>query len=168
MDMPVMDGMSLVKNFHEQGYTKHSKVMILSSTSSLPQREQCQQWGVELAAQKPALAARIDSIFARALGLHIEPQRKIKDVGNNVEGPVNEKIILVAEDNDVTYKAVSIMLGENGYEVKRAKNGLEVLEQYKRHNIYSHQRSFTLILMDCEMPTMDGFTATRALREIEE
>ena len=168
LDMPVMDGMSLVKNLHEQGYTEYSKVIILSSTSSLPQREQCRQWGVELAAQKPALAARIDSIFARALGLHIEPQRKIKGLGNNFEAPVNEQIILVAEDNDVTYQVVSIMLGKNGYDVKRAKNGLEVLEQYKRHNINSHRRSFALILMDCEMPTMDGFTATSALRKIEE
>jgi signal transduction histidine kinase/CheY-like chemotaxis protein len=66
--------------------------------------------------------------------------------------------ILIAEDNTLSLKATKQLLENIGLNVEVAKNGIEVLNQYKDY-------PFNLILMDVSMPKMDGFEATKHLRE---
>jgi CheY-like chemotaxis protein len=66
--------------------------------------------------------------------------------------------ILIAEDNTLSLKATKQLLENIGLKVEIAKNGIEVLNQYKDY-------PFNLILMDVSMPKMDGFEATKHLRE---
>jgi CheY-like chemotaxis protein len=68
--------------------------------------------------------------------------------------------LLLAEDNLVNQEVAVDMLEQSGFEVDVANNGEEVLEAL-------WEGRYSLVLMDCEMPVMDGFTATRKLREIE-
>ncbi|NOI02585.1 response regulator [Vibrio kanaloae] len=72
----------------------------------------------------------------------------------------SEKILLV-EDNRVNQKVASLMLKKAGYAFEIADNGLIAVEMYKSDS------NFDIILMDCMMPVMDGFTATREIREYE-
>jgi len=65
--------------------------------------------------------------------------------------------ILLAEDNVVNQKVVARVLEKRGYPVEVARNGLEVLEALKRG-------TFDLVLMDVQMPLMNGYDATRAIR----
>ncbi|CCH49547.1 Multi-sensor hybrid histidine kinase [Pseudodesulfovibrio piezophilus C1TLV30] len=65
--------------------------------------------------------------------------------------------VLVAEDNDVNVMVTSLRLEEMGYTYSVASNGLEVLELLKNED-------FDLILMDIEMPVLDGISATKAIR----
>lgn len=66
--------------------------------------------------------------------------------------------ILVAEDNAINLEISLRTLQRAGYQVDQATDGLEVVEKLKH-------KSFDLILMDCQMPFMDGFEATRAIRQ---
>ncbi len=68
--------------------------------------------------------------------------------------------VLVAEDNSISTKVIRGMLRKLGLEPDTVSNGAEALQSLREH-------SYDLVLMDCEMPVMDGFTATRALREWE-
>jgi CheY-like chemotaxis protein len=67
--------------------------------------------------------------------------------------------VLVAEDNDINYAVVQAYLARAGYAVQRAHNGLEAVVAAP---------DVDLILMDLEMPAMDGVTATRTIRRAEE
>jgi CheY-like chemotaxis protein len=66
--------------------------------------------------------------------------------------------ILIAEDNLINQKVITGLLGESGVEVVVANNGKEALE------ILTNDKDFTMILMDAHMPIMDGFEATRGIR----
>ncbi len=68
--------------------------------------------------------------------------------------------ILVAEDNAVNLALTTRLLQKRGYQVEAAGNGREAVEKFK-------QKCFDAVLMDVQMPEMDGFEATAAIREIE-
>lgn len=69
--------------------------------------------------------------------------------------------VLVAEDNDVNQMLTVAMLKKLGYSANAVTNGLEVLESIAKGR-------YDLILMDCQMPEMDGYEATAAIRKIEQ
>lgn len=80
-------------------------------------------------------------------------------LSSNELNPVRESILLV-EDNLVNQKLVSILLHKLGYEYKIASNGLKAIEMAKKNQ-------YSCILMDCQMPEMDGFQATAFIRQME-
>ncbi|WP_299008726.1 ATP-binding protein [uncultured Shewanella sp.] len=85
-----------------------------------------------------------------------------KTDNNNATADKTQKFILIVEDNLVNQKVVSLFLSKENYRYEIANNGLEALEKIKQG------LPFDLILMDCMMPEMDGFTATKAIRQYEQ
>ncbi|MDR0392228.1 MAG: PAS domain-containing protein, partial [Planctomycetaceae bacterium] len=86
-------------------------------------------------------------------------------IGNKIDEASDDNItgamILVAEDNRVNQIIVSEILSRADFKYEIARNGLEAVEFFSA-------KSFSLILMDCQMPVMDGFEATQKIRELEE
>jgi signal transduction histidine kinase/DNA-binding response OmpR family regulator len=164
IDMPIKDGIETAKAIQRNYSDKQLNIILLSSTSSLPSVEQYQQWGVSYAGQKPILAEQLAAVFSRMLGIHNDSKASDSVLA---ESPGDMLHILVAEDNDVNFQVVSAMLRKHGHIVQRAINGIHALEMFKGHNLNARSRPFDLILMDCEMPEMDGLSATAAIRELE-
>ncbi len=75
--------------------------------------------------------------------------------------PSKSERILLVEDNRVNQKVASVMLTKAGYAFEIADNGQIAVDMYQNDS------SFDIILMDCMMPVMDGFTATKEIREHE-
>lgn len=72
---------------------------------------------------------------------------------------MDNKSILIAEDNDLNYFVISKMLTPIGIDIIRAENGLKALEYCKSH------KEISLVLMDIKMPVMDGYEATKEIRK---
>ncbi|WP_252176923.1 response regulator [Endozoicomonas sp. 4G] len=78
-------------------------------------------------------------------------------------GVLDNKKVLVAEDNPANQLVLKKLLKKVNLVPVFAENGQEALDQYK-----SDPGSWDLILMDCEMPVMDGYSATEAIRQFEQ
>jgi len=74
--------------------------------------------------------------------------------------PDQSPFILVAEDNEMNQRVIQIILEKSGYRFRLVKDGQEALDLFLRE-------SFQLILMDCQMPHVDGLKATQKIRELE-
>jgi len=91
---------------------------------------------------------------------------KSKDVLNlyAIKNNIKKKWCLIVDDNPFNLIVANHIMQEKGYQVKNATNGEEALQAALDHE--SSREIFQVILMDCQMPVMDGFTATRKLREL--
>jgi two-component system sensor histidine kinase/response regulator len=96
-------------------------------------------------------------MFAKKTG--VEPVQTHKDTGEIVplENPLR---VLVAEDNALNRRVAERQLTMLGCQIAMVENGTEVLAILEKE-------MFDVVLMDCNMPVMDGFEATRAIRELE-
>jgi len=88
------------------------------------------------------------------------PLPAVEEVPRVAEGEVSTARILVTEDNAVNQRVAIAILGKLGFSADVANNGQEAVEMVGA-NLYD------LVFMDCQMPVMDGFQATRAIREKE-
>lgn len=159
MQMPQMDGLTLGARIHNLPKYHHLPLIMLTSigkpelTASTPV--------VNFAAflTKPIKQAQLYNVLSHILSEQLIP---IKPSGNNTV-QINSKLsqeyplkILLAEDNIVNQKVALLLLAQLGYQADVALNGIQVLEALRR-------QPYDVILMDMQMPEMDGVTATRCI-----
>lgn len=95
-------------------------------------------------------------LFDKSVTKNEEEQKKI-----NKKQPIKEMKILLAEDDAINQMYLKNFLENQGWQVETAKNGLQVIDKFKNE-------TYDLILMDGQMPKMDGFEATRIIRSKEQ
>jgi len=162
--MPGMDGFGLVKEIHRQPGPGVPVILMLSSDRLLSDRAQCEELGVKVFLTKPvgqsellnAVVVALGMRAVEALSIQLSPLTKEKSMERNLT-------ILLAEDNPVNQKLAIRLLEKTGCRVITASNGREVINQLQQ----SRPVPFDLVLMDIQMPEMDGMEATAAIRDAE-
>lgn len=113
---------------------------------------------------KPAIYRPLTSADLLRLGNAQESTHNHSlNINHDDAHPLNGIRILVAEDNAVNQMVIEALLKKLGADAELVENGLRVLQK-----INEQPQGFDLILMDCEMPEMDGFSATQAIRKQEQ
>jgi signal transduction histidine kinase/CheY-like chemotaxis protein len=159
--MPEVDGFALLEDVRRRPELSSMGVVVLTSAARNGDCARCRELGAAACLTKPV---RLSALRATLAGL-LAPCGAGASSGHNGTRPAvvaaeRKLCILVAEDNPVNQQVARRLLEKRGHSVVVANNGREALALLDRHAI-------DLILMDVEMPEMDGFAATAAIRERE-
>jgi len=114
-----------------------------------------------LTIEKPLLQSSFDQLInIKANAINSKPEQQV--IRAKTQSTVNhaDKNILIVDDNRVNQQVAREMLNKLGYKSDIAINGQDAVTKAQRH-------SYSLILMDCNMPVMDGFEATQEIRKLE-
>jgi signal transduction histidine kinase/CheY-like chemotaxis protein len=167
--MPGMDGLELAEKLSQSRYRSGAMVLMLTSGERPGDLDRARRAGVSSYLLKPVRREELWDAIARALGKQIASGKDTASIRTLPHSPRATPVcmsrILVAEDNLVNQRLVQRMLEKEGHDVVVVGNGLEVLNALKADAL--KDSAFDLILMDVQMPAMDGLEATRAIRESE-
>jgi len=161
--MPERDGIALTRMIGADPQLSGLPVIMMTSSGDCGEFEKGRSAGISACLSKPlsrdTLRQSITSVLtARKRETDAKLSRPVK--GTSIPPSAMAGRVLVAEDVPANQKVVESMLRRLGIEVEVAADGNEVVAAYARQD-------FDLILMDCQMPEMDGFEATRQIREAE-
>jgi two-component system, sensor histidine kinase and response regulator len=163
MHMPDMDGFALVEQIRQRPDLATATIMMLTSAGHRGDAARCQELGVSAYLLKPIRQSELREAIARVLGAR-EHDGAIPLVTRfslqDAREPDAYLSVLLAEDNLVNQRLVVRLLEKRGHRVVVAATGLEALKALEKE-------SFDLVLMDVQMPDMDGLEATAAIREKE-
>jgi CheY-like chemotaxis protein len=154
--MPEMDGFELARRIHGTPSLADSVVMMLSSARHVEDADRCREAGIQRYLVKPIFQNELQQAILSELQGRIVPARRRTTATLDMRpGPALR--ILLAEDNVVNQKVAARVLERRGHSVTVANNGAEAVNLYGRD-------TFDVILMDIQMPEMNGYEATTAIR----
>jgi len=165
--MPGMDGLGLARAIKSNPMISLTRLVMLTSHGQLLSPAELDEFGIDSCIIKPAKQSRLFDCITGAMGVATTktgPSKSlvVASVAVQLEVPpaLDKMRILLAEDNRVNQMVALGQLRKLGYTAQAVANGLEAVQALE-------QISYDIILMDCQMPEMDGYEATRAIRKRE-
>ena len=159
VNMPVMNGYEFVGEIRRQHGFSETQVVVLTSGGRDGDQELRNELGIVERLMKPVKQSDLFDSIVRCLGV-ATPEDFLPD-SDAVSGPdLGELKILIAEDNVINQRLAVGVLEKHGHHVTTVKDGREAVA-------ISLQQKFDVLLMDIQMPIMDGIDATRAIRTRE-
>lgn len=163
MSMPQMDGLMLAEEIRRYRDKQSLPLIMFTSVGMRDFDERLTQFTAFLT--KPLKAGELFNVLAGVLSSEAQPEKLISTFGTPLNkmmfdaemGQRHPLSILMAEDNEFNQKMTLLMLERLGYQADVAENGKEVIKLL-------NQRPYDVVLMDVQMPVMDGLTATRRIR----
>jgi len=156
--MPDMDGLELAARISRNPTLTDLRLVLLTSVPDVT-AEQARAVGISVRLTKPVQLSRLHTALREVSQAH-----RVKSgntaVAADMEHPGSRGHVLVVEDNHVNQLVAVGMLEYLGFTTEVAGNGIEALASHAR-------TSFAAVLMDCQMPEMDGYAATREIRRLE-
>ena len=165
--MPGMDGLAVAEQIKHDSRLQKAIILMLSSSDQRDIEGHCHQLGVHVYLRKPITKAELWEAMTAALSRAKLPDEERAalhgrdDAPPHIDqAPIKRLRILLAEDNAVNQRLVVRLLEKHGHTMLIANTGHEVLTTLD-------QQPVDLVLMDVQMPEMDGFEATAVIREQE-
>lgn len=164
-EMPVMDGFDLAETIRKIEDFKRIPILMLTNSSNMRDCELSHEFGInKCIIGKPIKYHFLLHSIQDVLGLLSEEEKyPVEDAKiistDNQQIHKNFRILLV-EDYPTNQKVALRHLSRAGYQVDLAENGEEAIDAFEENN-------YNLILMDIQMPVMDGYTATKVIRNLE-
>ncbi|HEY8514674.1 MAG TPA: response regulator [Candidatus Binatia bacterium] len=162
LQMPGMSGLELARAIRKEPCLRTLPLVMVTGFAERCHEEEARAAGIAGYLTKPVGAAALRDCLRRVLPRDGAPETTTQVAGGSSLASVRRQgsRILVAEDNVVNQKVTVLTLERLGYQVHVVANGAEALEALERE-------PYDLILMDCQMPGMDGFEATAEIRRRE-
>jgi two-component system, sensor histidine kinase and response regulator len=162
-NMPDMDGFTVAAQIAKQPALASATVMMLTSSGEYGDASRCAALGIKVYLTKPVYPTELHSAIERAFGrlpLTAPPASSSEAGALAMRTGHKRARVLVVEDNRVNQRVAAGLLTRRGHDVTIAQNGSEAVTLVAA-------QVFDAVLMDLQMPVMDGFSATAAIRESE-
>ena len=158
MHMPGMDGLQLASAIQQQPALTSTKLIMLSSTYANTDQRDRARLGILRYLNKPLRRADLHRAITGVVAAAVAQTAPLQPVRNGAVRQLQGRVLLV-EDNPINQGVAKAMLAKIGLQWALANHGGEAVDLVRAGD-------FDLVLMDCQMPVMNGFAATAAIRRL--
>ncbi|MCU0647533.1 MAG: response regulator [Gemmatimonadaceae bacterium] len=157
--LPEIDGVTLARRIRDSHGARAPRMLLLTSLATPEQPLRAREAGIAAHLSKPVRRAELQRAILQALG-SVTPSRQGSAATSTPLATPHRGRVLLAEDHPVNQEVAVAMLTRLGYAVDVADSGATAVERVRA-------QAYDVVLMDCQMPVLDGFEATAVIRRME-